>query len=130
MRRPPPTAGRRSAGGLPSSGTIYVLDEFTYPLKWGWIDVDEVLATLAARPGTQHVVITGRDAPQQLLDAADLVTEMTKVNTLWTRAARAEGHRVVTLDKRERPQNHSIYGASAYKHGRPLLACGPTRRLG
>ena len=58
---------------------FYVLDEFTYPLKWGWIDLDEVLATLAARPGTQHVVITGRDAPQQLLDAADLVTEMTKV---------------------------------------------------
>jgi len=58
---------------------FYVLDEFTYPLKWGWIDVDEVTATLAARPGTQHVVITGRDAPQQLLDAADLVTEMTKV---------------------------------------------------
>jgi cob(I)alamin adenosyltransferase len=58
---------------------FYVLDEFTYPLKWGWIDVDDVIATLAARPGTQHVVVTGRDAPQPLLDAADLVTEMTKV---------------------------------------------------
>jgi cob(I)alamin adenosyltransferase len=58
---------------------FYLLDEFTYPLKWGWVDVDEVVATLAERPGTQHVVITGRDAPQQLLDAADLVTEMTKV---------------------------------------------------
>jgi cob(I)alamin adenosyltransferase len=58
---------------------FYVLDEFTYPLKWGWVDVDEVVATLADRPGNQHVVITGRDAPQKLLDAADLVTEMTKV---------------------------------------------------
>jgi cob(I)alamin adenosyltransferase len=58
---------------------FYVLDEFTYPLKWGWIDVGDVIATLTARPGTQHVVITGRDAPQPLLDAADLVTEMTKV---------------------------------------------------
>ena len=58
---------------------FYLLDEFTYPLKWGWVDVDEVVATLAERPGTQHVVITGRDAPQQLLEAADLVTEMTKV---------------------------------------------------
>ncbi|MCT7659414.1 cob(I)yrinic acid a,c-diamide adenosyltransferase [Mycobacterium deserti] len=58
---------------------FYVLDEFTYPLKWGWVDVDEVVAVLAARPGTQHVVITGRDAPQPLMDAADLVTEMTKV---------------------------------------------------
>jgi cob(I)alamin adenosyltransferase len=58
---------------------FYVLDEFTYPLKWGWVDVDDVIITLTSRPGTQHVVITGRDAPQPLLDAADLVTEMTKV---------------------------------------------------
>ena len=56
--------------------TLYVLDEFTYPLKWGWVDVDEVVETLRTRPGTQHVVITGRDAPQRLIDAADLVTEM------------------------------------------------------
>jgi cob(I)alamin adenosyltransferase len=58
---------------------FYLLDEFTYPLKWGWVNVDDVIATLADRPGGQHVVITGRDAPQQLLDAADLVTDMTKV---------------------------------------------------
>ena len=58
---------------------FYLLDEFTYPLKWGWVNIDEVVATLAERPGAQHVVITGRDAPQQLLEAADLVTEMTKV---------------------------------------------------
>lgn len=58
---------------------FYVLDEFTYPLKWGWVDVSDVVATLTARPGMQHVVITGRDAPQELVDAADLVTEMTKI---------------------------------------------------
>ncbi|ROO89538.1 cob(I)alamin adenosyltransferase [Actinocorallia herbida] len=58
---------------------LYVLDEFTYPMKWGWIDVDDVVATLAARPGRQHVVITGRDADPRLIGAADLVTEMTKV---------------------------------------------------
>ncbi|SHV34760.1 cob(I)yrinic acid a,c-diamide adenosyltransferase [Mycobacteroides abscessus subsp. abscessus] len=58
---------------------FYVLDEFTYPLKWGWLDVEEVVEVLRSRPGTQHVVITGRDAPPQLLEAADLVTEMTKV---------------------------------------------------
>ncbi|MFC1435070.1 cob(I)yrinic acid a,c-diamide adenosyltransferase [Streptacidiphilus sp. N1-3] len=58
---------------------FYVLDEFTYPLHWGWIDTDEVLAVLKDRPGNQHVVITGRNAPQPLVDAADLVTEMTKV---------------------------------------------------
>jgi cob(I)alamin adenosyltransferase len=58
---------------------LYVLDEFTYPLKWGWVDADEVVATLRDRPGFQHVVITGRDAPAALVDAADLVVEMTKV---------------------------------------------------
>ena len=58
---------------------FYVLDEFTYPLKWGWVDVDEVVAALRSRPGRQHVVITGRDAPAALIEAADLVTEMTKV---------------------------------------------------
>jgi cob(I)alamin adenosyltransferase len=58
---------------------FYVLDEFTYPMHWGWIDVDEVLSVLADRPGSQHVVITGRYAPEKLVAAADLVTEMTKV---------------------------------------------------
>ena len=56
-----------------------MLDEFTYPMKWGWVDVDEVVETLRRRPGHQYVVITGRNADQRLLDAADLVTEMTKV---------------------------------------------------
>ncbi|HWM04554.1 MAG TPA: cob(I)yrinic acid a,c-diamide adenosyltransferase [Actinophytocola sp.] len=59
--------------------TLYVLDEFTYPMKWGWVDVAEVVDVLAGRPGHQHVVITGRDADPALVDAADLVTEMTKV---------------------------------------------------
>ena len=59
--------------------TLYVLDEFTYPMKWGWIDVAEVVETLTARPGHQHVVITGRDAAPELVAAADLVVEMTKI---------------------------------------------------
>ena len=58
---------------------FYVLDEFTYPLKWGWVDIDDVVETLTNRPGAQHVVITGRDAPPALIGAADLVVEMTKV---------------------------------------------------
>ncbi|MFL6124180.1 cob(I)yrinic acid a,c-diamide adenosyltransferase [Actinophytocola sp.] len=59
--------------------TLYVLDEFTYPMGWGWVDVAEVVDTLRNRPGHQHVVITGRRAAPELLDAADLVVEMTKV---------------------------------------------------
>ncbi|MBC7374175.1 MAG: cob(I)yrinic acid a,c-diamide adenosyltransferase [Frankiales bacterium] len=58
---------------------FYVLDEFTYPMKWGWVDVDEVVSVLRDRPGDQHVVITGRDAHPALIEAADLVMETTKI---------------------------------------------------
>ena len=58
---------------------LYVLDEFTYPVKWGWVDGEEVAATLAARTGHQHVVITGRDPHPAIVEVADVVTEMTKV---------------------------------------------------
>jgi cob(I)alamin adenosyltransferase len=57
---------------------LYVLDEFTYPLSWGWLDLAEVITTLKGRPGVQHVVITGRDAPADLLEIATTVTEMTQ----------------------------------------------------
>ena len=58
---------------------LYVLDEFTYPMKGGWVDVDDVVATLTSRPGRQHVVITGRHADPRLIEAANLVTEMGQV---------------------------------------------------
>ena len=60
----PSRGGRRSSAGSPPRRTrVYVLDEFTYPMVWGWIDVDDVVATLRDRPGHQHVVITGRRCP-------------------------------------------------------------------
>ena len=58
---------------------LYVLDEFTYPMEWGWVDVDDVVETLRDRPGRQYVVVTGRRADPRLVEVADLVTEMTKV---------------------------------------------------
>lgn len=59
---------------------IVVLDEFTYPLHYGWLDTAEVLAWLAEhKPAMQHVIITGRYAPAALVDFADLVTEMQEV---------------------------------------------------
>jgi cob(I)alamin adenosyltransferase len=67
---------RRLASGV---HRLYVLDEFTYPMTWGWVDTQDVIATLSARPEGQHVVITGRNADPRLLAAADLVTEMRKV---------------------------------------------------
>jgi cob(I)alamin adenosyltransferase len=58
---------------------LLVLDEFTYPMQWGWVDVDDVVETLTNRPGRQYVVVTGRRADPRLVEVSDLVTEMTKV---------------------------------------------------
>ena len=56
---------------------IVILDEMTYPLTFGWLDTDEVLEWLKAnKPSAMHIIITGRDAPQALIEYADLVTEM------------------------------------------------------
>jgi cob(I)alamin adenosyltransferase len=57
---------------------LVVLDELTYPVAWGWIAEDDVVAALGARPAHTSVIITGRDAPAALVDAADTVTEMRK----------------------------------------------------
>jgi cob(I)alamin adenosyltransferase len=67
-----------------------LLDELTYPVKWGWIEADDVAATLRARPGFQHVVITGRDAAPELLEAADLVSEVVKVKHPMDAGIRAQ----------------------------------------
>ena len=58
---------------------IVILDEFTYPLVFGWVDVDSVLDVLGRRPEMMHVVITGRNAPEALIEFADLVTEMREI---------------------------------------------------
>lgn len=55
---------------------LVILDEFTYTLKYGWLMLDEVLPELDARPPMQHVIITGRAAPDGLLEIADTVTDM------------------------------------------------------
>ncbi len=55
---------------------IIVLDEFTYALHYGWVPVEEAIDALQRRPKDLHVIITGRYAPQELIDCADLVTEM------------------------------------------------------
>lgn len=56
---------------------LILLDEFTYPLQFGWLATDEVLAWLKEnKPSNLHLLITGRDAPAELMDMADLVTEM------------------------------------------------------
>ncbi|HZG41107.1 MAG TPA: cob(I)yrinic acid a,c-diamide adenosyltransferase [Nodosilinea sp.] len=56
-----------------------LLDEVNIALKHGFLSVDQVLAGLAEKPEMTHVILTGRGAPQALIDQADLVTEMTLV---------------------------------------------------
>jgi cob(I)alamin adenosyltransferase len=58
---------------------MVIADELNIVLRYDYLPVDEVLAALAAKPAMTHVVITGRNAPQALIDAADLVTEMAQV---------------------------------------------------
>jgi cob(I)alamin adenosyltransferase len=58
---------------------LVVLDEVTYPLRYGWIPLAPVLACLRERPDHVHVVLTGRDAPQEIIDLADTVTEMAPI---------------------------------------------------
>lgn len=56
---------------------VIVLDEFTYPMTYGWVDTAEVVAWLREhKPEMLHLVITGRNAPDELVAFADLVTEM------------------------------------------------------
>lgn len=69
---------------------LLVLDEFTYPMEWGWVDVDDVVTTLANRPGRQYVVVTGRRAHPRLVEVADLVTEMTKVKHQMDRGQKGQ----------------------------------------
>jgi len=58
---------------------LVVLDEVMYPLRYGWVPLAPVLACLRERPPNVSVVLTGRGAPQELIELADSVTEMTLV---------------------------------------------------
>ncbi|KTE04561.1 MULTISPECIES: cob(I)yrinic acid a,c-diamide adenosyltransferase [unclassified Sphingopyxis] len=61
------------------SYAMVIADELNIVLRYDYLPVDEVLEALAAKPHMTHVIITGRNAPQELIDAADLVTEMAQV---------------------------------------------------
>ena len=68
---------------------LVVLDEVTYPMNWGWLDSDAVVAAIRNRPPQVNVVATGRDAPAELIELADTVTEMVKVKHAYERGIRA-----------------------------------------
>src|SRR5436190_4413314 len=58
---------------------LVLLDELNIVLRYGYLPVEEVVAALKAKPRDLHIVVTGRNAPAELIEAADLVTEMTLV---------------------------------------------------
>ncbi|GAB6052078.1 cob(I)yrinic acid a,c-diamide adenosyltransferase [Magnetospira thiophila] len=69
---------------------MVVLDELNVALKYELVDLAEVLAVLAARPADTHVVITGRGAPDDLIEAADLVTEMKLIKHPFKQGIKAQ----------------------------------------
>ena len=74
----PHKLGREAAKAriLDPDWKMVVCDELNIVLDYGYLPVEEVLEALAQRPADKHVVITGRRAPQALVDAADLVSDM------------------------------------------------------
>jgi cob(I)alamin adenosyltransferase len=68
---------------------LVVLDEITYPITYGWIDLGDVISTLRERPEHVNIVATGRNAPEPLIELADTVTEMTKVKHAYDRGIKA-----------------------------------------
>lgn len=69
---------------------LLVLDELNIALRYGYVPVEEVVAALLARPPSLHVVVTGRNAPAALVEAADLVTEMTLVKHHFAAGVKAQ----------------------------------------
>jgi cob(I)alamin adenosyltransferase len=69
---------------------IVILDEITYAMNYGFIPVERVMQTLRDRPEQIHVVITGRDAPEAVVEMANLVTEMQPIKHPFHRGIRAQ----------------------------------------
>jgi cob(I)alamin adenosyltransferase len=68
---------------------LLILDELTYPMKYGWVEVDEVVAAIRDRAPRTSVVVTGRNAPDELIEVADTVTEMRKVKHAYDKGISA-----------------------------------------
>ena len=69
---------------------IVLLDEITYMVKYGYIDLDEIIATLNNRPKMQHVLITGRACHRRLTDIADTVSEVQPIKHAFSAGVKAQ----------------------------------------
>jgi cob(I)alamin adenosyltransferase len=85
-------AAWREAATLIAGGEhqVVVLDELTYALNYGFVPLADLLETLRQRPAHMHVLITGRNAPAALLEAADLVTEMRSLKHPFQQGRKAQ----------------------------------------
>ena len=85
-------AGWQRAHDLIMAGEhqLVILDELTYLINWGWIDGEPVYETISNRPKKVNLVITGRDAPAELIDVADTVSEVVKVKHAFDRGILAK----------------------------------------
>ncbi|HQR51141.1 MAG TPA: cob(I)yrinic acid a,c-diamide adenosyltransferase [Methylophilaceae bacterium] len=69
---------------------LVILDELTYTMNYGYLDPEQVLRDISARPAMQHVVVTGRAASAELIAAADTVTELVDVKHAWRAGIKAQ----------------------------------------
>jgi cob(I)alamin adenosyltransferase len=69
---------------------MVVLDELNIVLRYDYLPLDEVLATLRAKPADTHVIVTGRNAKDELIEIADLVTEMTEIKHPFRAGVKAQ----------------------------------------
>lgn len=69
---------------------LVVLDEITYPVTYGWLEADEVISVLRDRPADTHIIMTGRNAAPELVEFADLVSEMTEVKHPFQQGIKAQ----------------------------------------
>lgn len=68
---------------------LLILDELTYAINYNWIDVEEVTAAIKSRGKNTNVIITGRNASDQLISIADTVTEMLNVKHAYDQGVKA-----------------------------------------
>jgi 5,6-dimethylbenzimidazole synthase len=69
---------------------VVILDEITYAIHYGFISLEDVLSTLRDRPSHVNVVVTGRNAPEELCTLADLVTEMKPIKHPFEKGMKAQ----------------------------------------
>lgn len=69
---------------------VVVLDEITYAINYNFIKIDEVISALKSRRPMKHVILTGRNCPEEIVQIADLVTQMNQIKHPYTEGIRAQ----------------------------------------